>query len=83
MEKWKDPSNTTIKLDVLAQVVRHHLERNGRVPQTTGEDGRTLVDEPNSAGDDAEYAEDDRIIIYSAFPSSNQAIVDVSVLSSY
>lgn len=78
MEEWKDPSNTTIKLDIVAQVVLHHLERNGRAPLMAAENGRTLLDEPNGMNDDGEYTEDDRIIIYSAFPSSNQAIIDVS-----
>ncbi|KAI6029042.1 P-loop containing nucleoside triphosphate hydrolase protein [Pisolithus microcarpus] len=76
LEKWQN-TETTIKLDTLARVVHHHLEKNGRAPLATDDDGKTLTQVPNAQDDDHDYGDDDRIVIYSAFPSSNQAIVDI------
>ncbi|KAI6144170.1 P-loop containing nucleoside triphosphate hydrolase protein, partial [Pisolithus thermaeus] len=76
LEKWQS-TEKTIKLDTLAQVVHHHLEKNGRAPLATNDDGKTLTPAPNAEDDNNDYGEDDRIVIYSAFPSSNQAIVDI------
>ena len=78
MKQWVDPANTMVKLNVLAQIIGHHLKSNGKAPLTVLEDGRTVELDPTGSDDDGDYGEADRIIIYSAFPSSNQAIVDVS-----
>ncbi|KAI6137600.1 P-loop containing nucleoside triphosphate hydrolase protein [Pisolithus tinctorius] len=81
---WKKPlslshwqEEKTIKLDTLAHVVRHHLDSNGRVPLTMTEDGQTLTLAPDGLQDMSDYGEDDRVVIYSAFPSSNQALIDI------
>lgn len=78
MELWKDPLNMIIKLDIVTQVVLYHLKQNSRAPLMAAKDGCTLLDEPHGINDNKEYTEDDWIIIYSAFPSSNQVIIDIS-----
>ncbi|KIO00764.1 hypothetical protein M404DRAFT_151975 [Pisolithus tinctorius Marx 270] len=78
LEDWQ--CEKTIKLDTLGQVVRHHLDSNGRAPLTMADDGQTLITSPDGVPDETDYGDDDRIIIYSAFPSSNQALIDVLAL---
>ncbi|KAI5988912.1 hypothetical protein EDC04DRAFT_2614443 [Pisolithus marmoratus] len=78
LEAWRS-TEKTIKLDTLAQVVHHHLQSNGRAPLAMDDDGKCLSPAPNAVDDTADYGEDDRIVIYSAFPSSNQAIIDVHI----
>ncbi|KAI6139199.1 hypothetical protein BKA82DRAFT_4020244 [Pisolithus tinctorius] len=69
---WKKPLSLThwqkekmIKLDILAQVIHHHLDSNGCVPLMMTEDGQTLTLAPNSLQDMSDYGEDDKVIIYS------------------
>jgi len=78
LEAWQTSDERTVKLDVLAQLVKHHLEQDGQRPLTMGEDGKTLVPKSDHSNDTATYPECDRIVVYAAFPSSNQAILDVS-----
>ncbi|KIO04316.1 hypothetical protein M404DRAFT_26511 [Pisolithus tinctorius Marx 270] len=44
------------------------------------DDVQTLIASPNGIADDHEYGVDDQVIIYSAFPSSNQALIDIPAL---
>lgn len=78
LDVWQKSEERTVKLDVLAQVVKYHLERDGQRPLTMKDDGQTLMPNESHDADLQEYPECDRIVIYSAFPSSNQAILDVS-----
>ncbi|KAI6144776.1 hypothetical protein BKA82DRAFT_4016897 [Pisolithus tinctorius] len=65
-----------IKLDTLAQVICHHLDSNGCMPLMMTKDGQTLTLAPNPLQDLTDYGEDDRVIIYSTFPLSNQALIN-------
>ncbi|KIK74664.1 hypothetical protein PAXRUDRAFT_37029 [Paxillus rubicundulus Ve08.2h10] len=67
----------TVKLDSLAQVVLRHLSKDGEQPLTMKDDGHTLLTNPCYIKDMEGYPECDRIVVYSAFPSSNQAILDI------
>ncbi|KAI6008888.1 hypothetical protein F5J12DRAFT_719288, partial [Pisolithus orientalis] len=80
---WKKPHSLThwqektIKLDTLAQVIHNHLDSNGHVPLMMTEDGQTLTLAPDCLQDMTDYGEDDRVIMYSAFPLSNQALINI------
>ncbi|KAI6029955.1 P-loop containing nucleoside triphosphate hydrolase protein [Pisolithus microcarpus] len=65
------------KLDILAQIVSHHLSADNARSLNIDDDGMTL--QPDEPGTTALVAskEADRVIIFSAFPSSNAAIIDV------
>lgn len=80
LEAWENSKEKTIKLDVLAKLVAYHLEIDGRQAMTMDEDGQTLIVNTNAEADSNVYPEVDRIVIYSAFPSSNNALIDVSIL---
>ncbi|KAG2134716.1 P-loop containing nucleoside triphosphate hydrolase protein [Suillus cothurnatus] len=69
----------SVKLDVLGHLVSYHLMEDGRPPVEMDKSGHTLVTNPlfeafKSATD---ATNPDRIVVYSAFPSSNQAILDI------
>ncbi|KAF9220463.1 hypothetical protein BS17DRAFT_820779 [Gyrodon lividus] len=59
LEEWQHSLEKTIKLEILAEVVAHHLAADGQQPLTIKDDGQTL--EPNAAHqkDPVEYAECD------------------------
>lgn len=76
METWE--KEKTIKLDTLAQLVKRHLAEDGRQPFTMHEDGHTLIPDPTRPGETEKFDYPDKIVIFSAFPSSNGAILDVS-----
>ena len=76
-EAWDTGVEKTIKLDVLAKTVQHHLARDGNQPLTMDGDGQTVITNLNCSSDDDDYAECDQIVIFSTFPSSNAAIIDV------
>ncbi|KZT17921.1 hypothetical protein NEOLEDRAFT_1081787, partial [Neolentinus lepideus HHB14362 ss-1] len=67
------------KLDALAKIVTHHLATDNACVLKVGEDGYTLVPDETAPRDDPETrgSQPDRIVVYSAFPSSNFAIQDV------
>ncbi|KAG8213507.1 hypothetical protein J3R82DRAFT_12050 [Butyriboletus roseoflavus] len=77
LQYWLDSEEKTIKLDILAQVVKHHLTMGGVAPLTTKADGKTLEVNTEFKADTHPYSECDRIVVYSAFPSSNAAIFDI------
>jgi hypothetical protein len=80
LEAWENSPHKSVKLDVLGRLVSYHLMQNGRPPMEMDESGRTLTANPmfEASGLIADDAHPDRIVIYSAFPSSNRAIFDVS-----
>jgi hypothetical protein len=70
------------------QVVQHHLKEDSARPQTMQDDFRTLkpyADEEEQGAAFTEPVDDqpDKIIVYSAFPSSNGTIKDVRTSSSF
>ena len=76
LEQWN--SNASSKLDILARIVSHHLQHDNGAPLEVCEDGQTVkVDEYNKV-EDIQHSECDRVVIFSAFPSSNAAIHDVT-----
>ena len=83
LQAWQDSPEKTVKLDVLAQVVKHHLDSDGAEPVKMQDDGKTIGPNPEHGPDKDEYPECDRIVVYSAFPSSNGAILDVSRIIVY
>lgn len=79
LEEWDiSPNIKSMKLDVLATLIKYHLESDGSRPLMMDESGRHLVPNPDFAAGNINPNEPDRIIIFSAFVTSNQAIVDVS-----
>lgn len=82
LDTWQNSNERTIKLDMLVQVVKHHLQCDGQYPMTMEEDGKTITVHNDYSDDDKSYMECNHIIVYAAFPSSNQAILDVSILLS-
>ena len=69
LEEWeKDPSR---KLDVLAEILRHHLESNNAPPLHVKDDKLVPADSPQIEIRDLGP---DKIVVYSAFPSSFQLI---------
>ena len=79
LDAWKNSDERTVKLDILAQLITYHLKKDGSKPLTTESDGKTLVSNDDYTEDIETYPECDRIVVYAAFPSSNQAILDVSI----
>ncbi|KAG1863891.1 P-loop containing nucleoside triphosphate hydrolase protein [Suillus subluteus] len=77
-----NPTEERMKLDVLAILLKYHLESDGRRPLIMDESGRHLVPNPAFAAGNINPDEPDRIIIFSAFVTSNQAIVDILDLHS-
>lgn len=77
LEEWNGSPTKSMKLDVLAKLLTYHLESDGRQPLTIDESGRSLV--PNLAfkAGNTHPDEPDRIVVFSAFVTSNQAIVDI------
>ncbi|KAG2062517.1 hypothetical protein BDR04DRAFT_990074, partial [Suillus decipiens] len=78
LEEWDTSPNTkSMKLDVLAILIKYHLESDGRQPLMIDESGRRLVLNPAFAVGSTNPDQPDRIIIFSAFVTSNQAILDI------
>ncbi|KIN92842.1 hypothetical protein M404DRAFT_172474 [Pisolithus tinctorius Marx 270] len=73
----KASDRCSTKLDILAEIVAHHLAADSSPPLNVLDDGITLKVGQSMAVDEPVSKEPDRIIIFSAFPSSNAAIVDV------
>ncbi|KAG2064532.1 hypothetical protein BDR04DRAFT_1035000 [Suillus decipiens] len=71
------PDTKSMKLDVLAMLLKYHLESDGRQPLTMDESGRNLVPNPAFTAGNTNPDEPDRVVVFSAFVTSNQAIVDI------
>jgi hypothetical protein len=79
LDAWINSEERSVKLDILAQVVKYHLECDGQCPLLVDSDGQSLAANKEHEADEETYLECDRIVVYGAFPSSNQAILDVSL----
>ncbi|KAG1744242.1 hypothetical protein EDB19DRAFT_1632838 [Suillus lakei] len=77
LEEWNTSPTKSMKLDTLVKLLMYHLESNSRWPLVIGESDYNLV--PNLAFEagNANPDEPDRIVVLSAFVTSNQAIVDI------
>ena len=71
----------TVKTDILAKVVEYHLGSDGRQSLTHSNDGRDVLPDSKFGTFEANPEQPDKIVIYSAFPSSNQVIFDVSLVT--
>ena len=76
-EAWLQGRHT-VKMEVLADIVTYHLRQDGAPPLTMQDDGQHVSPVNDASPDSDMYAECDRIVIYSAFPSANPVIKDVS-----
>ncbi|KAG1741027.1 P-loop containing nucleoside triphosphate hydrolase protein [Suillus occidentalis] len=79
LEAWENSPHKSVKLDVLGRLVSYHLMQDGRPPMEMDESGHTLTANPmfEASGSIADDTHPDRIVVYSAFPSSNRAIFDI------
>lgn len=78
LEEWNVSPTKSMKLDVLAKLLKYHLESDGRQPLMMDESGRNLVPNVAFTAGNTHSDDPDRIVVFSAFVTSNQAIVDVS-----
>jgi hypothetical protein len=78
LEEWNASPTRSMKLDVLAKLLKYHLESDGRQPLMMDESGRDLVPNPAFKSGNTHPGEPDRIVVFSAFVTSNLAILDVS-----
>ncbi|KAG8220405.1 hypothetical protein J3R82DRAFT_3388 [Butyriboletus roseoflavus] len=76
--EWKGKAST--KLDILTQIVDHHLKIDNAPPLKICSDARSIEVNTSEIAVKAEHVDSDRIVIFSAFPSSNAAIRDVLAL---
>ena len=76
LEDWKQRAST--KLDVLAEIVAHHLQTDNPPPLRVSEDRQTLTHDKFEVTDPLSNHNCDCIIVFSLFPSSNAGILDVS-----
>ncbi|KAG1841574.1 P-loop containing nucleoside triphosphate hydrolase protein [Suillus subluteus] len=74
---FPDVPTKSMKLDVLAKLLKYHLESDGRQPLMVDESGRNLVPNPAFTAGNSHSDEPDRIVVFSAFVTSNQAVVDI------
>jgi hypothetical protein len=81
LEEWDTSDMKSMKLDVLAKLLKHHLEADCRQPLMMDESGRNLVSNLELTAGNTKSDEPDRIIVFSAFVMSNHAIMDVSFTS--
>ncbi|KIM64525.1 hypothetical protein SCLCIDRAFT_23540 [Scleroderma citrinum Foug A] len=65
------------KLDILAKVINYQLQSDDRQPLRNTPDGRDVESDPTWGPFNTISEAADKIIIFSAFPSSNQSILDV------
>lgn len=78
LTQWEGMAST--KLDVITKIVNHHLETDNAPPLKVGPDGQSLELGQSEMVDEGEQ-DCDRIVIFSAFLSSNAAIRDVRSIS--
>ncbi|KAG1792547.1 P-loop containing nucleoside triphosphate hydrolase protein [Suillus variegatus] len=76
-KEWNVSPTKSMKLDVLAKLLKYHLESDGRQPLMMDESGRNLVPNVAFTAGNTHSDDPDRIVVFSAFVTSNQAIVDV------
>ncbi|KAG1838889.1 P-loop containing nucleoside triphosphate hydrolase protein [Suillus subluteus] len=76
-KEWNVSPTKSMKLDALAKLLKYHLESDGRQPLTMDESGHDLVPNPAFKAGNINPDEPDRIIVFSAFVTSNQAIMDI------
>ena len=79
LQHWQNGTNKTIKLDVLTQVIQHHLTSDGKQLVKMQNNGKTLEPNLEYSTDRVEYPECDCIVVHLAFPSSNGVIHDVGL----
>ncbi|KAG1737029.1 P-loop containing nucleoside triphosphate hydrolase protein [Suillus lakei] len=75
---WKKDASR--KLDLLVEVLQHHLELDARAPLKVVEDNLVSSESANSAVNDAsgpDGALSDKIVVYCAFPSSYTQIMKI------
>ncbi|KAI5981595.1 hypothetical protein EDD15DRAFT_2203760 [Pisolithus albus] len=77
LEAWSTSNEKTIKLDVLAKIIKHHLEKDGQCLLTTATNAQELIPQAEGTQDITDYVEPNWIIVYSTFPSSNGAIFNI------
>ncbi|KAG2063373.1 hypothetical protein BDR04DRAFT_1038198 [Suillus decipiens] len=79
MAASRNGAHKSVKLDLLGRLVSYHLMHDGRPPMQIDKSGHALVVNPmfQAPISTAENTNPDRIVVYSAFPSSNQAILDI------
>jgi len=68
----------SIKLDILAKLLKYHLEGDCCQPLMMNESGHNLLPNLTLTTGNTESDEPDRIIVFSAFIMSNHVIMDVS-----
>ncbi|KAG1717478.1 P-loop containing nucleoside triphosphate hydrolase protein [Suillus lakei] len=76
-KEWDTSDMKSMKLDVLAKLLKHHLEADCRQPLMMDESGRNLVSNLELTAGNTKSDEPDRIIVFSAFVMSNHAIMDI------
>ena len=87
-EKWQTPlsledwkaNRASTKLDVLLEIITHHLATNNAPPLAVGPNKRTLVLVTRDLVQPCASNGCDHIIIFSMFLSSNLVIQDVHTL---
>ncbi|KAH0826428.1 P-loop containing nucleoside triphosphate hydrolase protein [Lanmaoa asiatica] len=86
-ECWEKPTSVnqwrckpSTKLDILATILVHHLAKDNAPPLKVHSNGISLETDSSQPLDDVTHPDPDRIVIFSAFPSSNAAIRDVLTL---
>ncbi|KAH0833809.1 P-loop containing nucleoside triphosphate hydrolase protein [Lanmaoa asiatica] len=67
----------TVKMEMLADIVAHHLKEDGAHLLKMHDDGQHVTPNDDALPDADQYPDCDRIVIYSAFPSANPVIMDV------
>ncbi|KAG2045912.1 hypothetical protein BDR06DRAFT_900013 [Suillus hirtellus] len=76
----RNAPHRSVKLDVLGRLVSYHLMQDGLPPMEMDNSGHTIVVNQlfqTSGSAAADERNPDRIVVYSAFPSSNRAILDI------
>ncbi|KAG2352396.1 P-loop containing nucleoside triphosphate hydrolase protein, partial [Suillus spraguei] len=77
LEQWNVSPIRSMKLDVLAKLLKYHLESDGRQPLMMDKSGRNLIPNPAFKVGNTQPNQPDRIVVFSAFVTSNQAILDI------
>lgn len=73
----------SMKLDVLAKLLKYHLETDYHQPLIMDESSCNLVPNLALAAGNTKLDEPDQIIIFSIFVMSNHAIMDVFYIDPY
>ncbi|KAF9222839.1 hypothetical protein BS17DRAFT_818147 [Gyrodon lividus] len=75
LDHWKQSMWST-KLDMLTKIVTYHLKKDAALPLKVLKDGITIAPVDTQGTYPYSGKESDHIVIFSAFPSSNAAIID-------